>query len=378
MMINDDKGLLTEPQLDLLYSNASKGFVLEKYTTLDDILTSLGVEVYIMPGVRYHDTPSFFDEAIEYWKEVAREIEELLEKYDDESDKDALWGKMMKARGKIQPLQSEKNLWPKMPLRGLYDSERKIIELYPEEMLTEYGGTRMDELLVSTLAHETMHAYFDREEHGVFPYVPTVEEPLAEFGMLLYLNETGSIYINWAYDDVARKRTCYRFGANIYDQYCEGDKLLRSYLEAYKFDVPKYEMPEVDAFGKHVALPVPVGKKRASSRCGDPMAVKSVTPPAFDFVYKVGVCNEHRHEIYITIPSDVMKSKLLAKDDCIEITFYNKRKMDLFKAKVRIITRNRVRLPKVIGNKFIEYYGYERIPFGFFEKVKNEWCAYEI
>lgn len=378
MMINDDKGLLTEPQMDFLYSNASNGFVLEKYTTLNDILTSLGVNVYIMPGVRYHDTPPFFDKAIEYWERVVWGIEEHIEKSDDESEKDALWKEHTKAVRKIQPLQSEKNLWPKMPLRGLYDPEKRIIELYPEEMQTEYEGTRMDELLVSTLAHETMHAYFDREWHSVFPYVPTVEEPLAEFGMLLYLNETGSSYFNWAYDDVASKRTCYRLGANLYDQYCEEDESLRSYLEDYKCEISKYEILEVDASGKHVSLPVPSGKKRASSRSGAPKAVMSVTPLAFDFVYKVGVCNEHRHEIYITIPSDVAKSKMLAKDDGIEITFYDKRKMDLFKAKVRIITRNRVRLPKVSEDKFIEYYGYERIPFSFHEKVKNEWCAYEL
>lgn len=378
MKINDDKGLLKKSQQDLLYSNATKFFFLEKYTTIDDILTSLDVEIYIMPGVRYHDTPSFFDKALEYWTEMTRKIEELIEKTDDESEKDALWKELGKVVGKIQPLKGDKFNWPKMLLRGLYYHKRRVMELYPEEMLTEYGGTCMDELLVSTLAHETMHAYFNREEHGVLPYVPTVEEPLAEFGMLLYLKETGNSYFNWAYDDVAAKRTCYRLGANLFDQYCKGDKSLRGYLEDYKCEIPKYEILEADTSSKHVDLPAPDCKKRTSSGSGAPKAVASVTPPAFDFVYKVGVCNEHRHEIYITIPSDVVKSKLLAKDDSIEITFYDKRKTELLKAKVKILTRNRVLLSKVNQDMFIDCYGYERVTFGFCEKVKNEWCAHEL
>ena len=66
-------------------------------------------------------------------------------------------------------------------------------------MKDEYGGQTMKELLASTLAHEAMHAYFDRQGHDRFPYVIRVEEPLAEFGMLLYLHETKQRhYFHWA------------------------------------------------------------------------------------------------------------------------------------------------------------------------------------
>lgn len=78
-----------------------------------------------------------------------------------------------------------------------------------------YGGMRMDELLVSTLAHETMHAYFNRPGHDKYPYIYLIEEPLAEFGMLVYLHQTGSSYYNWAFNDVRGKRTCYHYGADL-------------------------------------------------------------------------------------------------------------------------------------------------------------------
>ena len=94
----------------------------------------------------------------------------------------------------------------------------------------------MGELLVSTLAHEAMHAYFNRPGHETFPYIYYVEEPLAEFGMLLYLHETKSKFYKWAYDDVKSKTTCYKYGANLMDQclYEGTPSLTRDYLEAYR------------------------------------------------------------------------------------------------------------------------------------------------
>ena len=132
-----------------------------------------------------------------------------------------------------------------MPLRGLYDPKKNQIKLFPEEMQQEYGGQKMDELLVSTLVHETMHAYFNRPRHKCYPYVIFVEEPLAEYGMLLYLHETKSNYYNWAYDDVSSKNTCYKYGAVMMDQYLSGNTTLREYLESYKILIDKYAIPSV-------------------------------------------------------------------------------------------------------------------------------------
>lgn len=101
-------------------------------------------------------------------------------------------------------------------------------------------GLSMYSLLVSTLAHESMHAYFDRTVRHSLPYVGRVEEPLAEFGMLLYLYETNQKYIfNWARNDVRSKRTYYRYGDALMSLHlatadADGYSLTRRDLEIYK------------------------------------------------------------------------------------------------------------------------------------------------
>lgn len=242
MNIIDSKTLLTPKERNLLQSYATMPFNLGGFCSLDDILTKLAVDVHIVSGSPKREVPPFLREALADWMEMVRKINDHMDISDDESEKKFLNEERMKVFGIIQFLQGQMSVWSSMRLRGLYDSERNIIELYPEEMVTEYGGTRMNELLVSTLAHETMHAYFDRDGHSGLPYVPTVEEPLAEFGMLLYLKETGNSYYNWAYKDVKKKHTCYKYGANLMDQHLKESMPypIRQFLEAYKIPLPDY------------------------------------------------------------------------------------------------------------------------------------------
>ena len=231
MQISDQKSLLTGKQLSLLNYCANEPFALGAFHSLDNILTKLNVEVIIEPGIQQRPVPSYLDEAERYWIEKAEEI----------TDRDSR--DFSEIRESIWTIRREKELWQTMALRGLYDPDRNIIKLFPEEMQTEYNGQCMDELLVSTLAHETMHAYFNRPRHKRYPYVLFVEEPLAEFGMLLYLIETQSAYCHWADTDVRNKKTCYRYGAALMDQYLQGDATLRDYLESYKIKLSDYTIP---------------------------------------------------------------------------------------------------------------------------------------
>lgn len=242
MNINDRYKLLTPGQLDLLQKCAKRPFNMGSFCSLDDILTKLGVDVIIEPGILKRTMPSFFNDALKYWEEVATRIKKEIEKAETDSEKNKLNEELKRVLEILQPILPHEMLcWPGMPLRGLYDPVENVIKLYPDEMKEEYGGMRMDELLVSTLAHETMHAYFNRPGHK-FAYIPTVEEPLAEFGMLLYLKDTGSSYYNWALNDVRGKHTCYKYGANLMDQYLKESTPFptRQYLEDFKFKLPAY------------------------------------------------------------------------------------------------------------------------------------------
>jgi hypothetical protein len=229
--IVDNHSLLTPQQAVLLNDSASRSFEfgeLGEFKSIDDILSSLEVKVVIEPGIVKADTPDSLLNTVEYWRkemEAARKSDDVEYRRMASDIFEAIF-------------REEENF--SHELRGLYDPKDKVIRLYPDEMKTEYGGNRMDELLVSTLAHEAMHAYFDRPGHEMFPYLYFVEEPLAEFGMLLYLKETGSEYYDWAHKDVADKKSCYRFGADLMTQHLnQGAESTpqRKSLETYKYDI---------------------------------------------------------------------------------------------------------------------------------------------
>ncbi len=235
MRISNKDNLLTTKQVDLLEKSASKPFMLGDFVSLDDILTKLKVGVFIEPGKPERVVDSYYDKAIEYWRKVYKKLYEMSR--EDES----LRNECQKAEVKIWKLNIERKAHSAMRLLGLYDSQNNIIKLFPEAMADADTG-KMDEYLVSTFAHEVMHAYFNRPGHENYPYAMFVEEPLAEFGMLLYLWKTHSPYYDWAHKEVSGKKCCYRYGAFIMDQYFDGDRSYGKYLEEYKVSIGEFEL----------------------------------------------------------------------------------------------------------------------------------------
>lgn len=239
-----DPVLVSEWQ-NLITAFAKRPFNFGGYSSIDDILDKLGVNVILESGiVSEHVVPRELKDAEKFWEEEYHKLcEENRGTNNDKIRKDRQiaeinWGM---ARQSIY-------FWEKMPLRGCYIPDENVIKLYPDEMKGEYDGKRMEELIVSTLAHEVMHAYFNRPGHNNYPYAVLVEEPLAEFGMLLYLKETNCVFYDWAKADVASKNTCYRYGANLMDQHLSAGQSssLRNYLEAYKIMLPAYSVLEIN------------------------------------------------------------------------------------------------------------------------------------
>ena len=247
MNIIDQNALLTSEQKDLLRENANKTYSFGGFISLDDIVTRLRVDVIIEPGTPIRSVDDYYERALEYWR---RMLEQLYEKIQED---DSLRAECEKIEVKLRKLRVERQAHSSMILLGLYDSQKNVIKLFPEAM-EQANPNMMNEYLVSTFAHEVMHAYFNRPEHDKYPYAMFVEEPLAEFGMLLYLHETHSTYYDWAHDNVSNKRCCYGYGANIMNQYLGGDQSLRKYIEEYKIFIGEYEM--LDELNGNVSLPV--------------------------------------------------------------------------------------------------------------------------
>lgn len=222
MKLIDNHHLLTANQTQLLHQNAGEPFSFGKFKSLDDILTQLDVEVIIEPGIVYHSVPESLKDAEAFWKGLAKRGGETRKL----------------AENTYEEICKEKDELSHTLILGLYDSANNCIILYPEAMMLLDGGMRMDELLVSTLAHETMHAYFNRPGHDKYPYIYFVEEPLAEFGMLVYLHKTGSSYYGWVRRYVLGKSTCYRYGAQI--NLSNSSNIL--FLTNYKIKLPTHSM----------------------------------------------------------------------------------------------------------------------------------------
>lgn len=227
---NGEECLSSDEKL-LLQASTLLNFKLGRYKSIEDLLEKLNVKVIIKPGIEYHAVPSGLDEEKKYWES---EAERLKEEGNEAGEKDA--------EEMLKHIKEEIGEWKSMKIRGCYenDGNEKRIILYPEEMRTECcgDGNDINWLLASTLAHEAMHAYFDRPPHSSLPSVCSVEEPMAEFGMLLFLYETHLIYFKDAENDVCSKRsTPYRYGYALLLQHlkeCGGQTSTRKDLELYK------------------------------------------------------------------------------------------------------------------------------------------------
>lgn len=234
--IRREDELLTKEETLLLQACALLPFKIGSFSSIDDLLRKLGVRIQTAHGIKYHVVPSELLQEKDYWEKEQKKWEENSQEYKE-------------IRDILEKLEGEISGWKdsKIKIRGEYLREGKIIKLYPEEMKEEcerdgkkHPGLSMYSLLVSTLAHESMHAYFDRTVCRSLPYVGHVEEPLAEFGMLLYLYVTNQQYIfNWARNDVRSKQTYYRYGDALMSLHlatadAKGDSLTRRDLVRYK------------------------------------------------------------------------------------------------------------------------------------------------
>lgn len=220
----DESVKLLDPEIVTIIDAALASFTFGGFTSLDDMLFKLEETLVISPDTPTRDVPSGISEWVLYWKNELKRLESLL-------GKDCASNKLYKdAQKELEKAQKEVVAWADMKYLGHYDRFQNEIILYPNNM----PGQDRKEYLVTTFVHEAMHAYFDRHPRELFPYVATVEEPLAEFGMLLFLKETNNTYYEWAYRNVVSKGTCYRYGAALMDRYEKGDNQIRQDLESYK------------------------------------------------------------------------------------------------------------------------------------------------
>ena len=76
-------------------------------------------------------------------------------------------------------------------LLGEYQRENKKVVIYLNniEEYTEHQSEEIKYLIVGVLVHEFFHVFFETTGFGSARYLDTIEEPIAEFGMLYFLEQ---------------------------------------------------------------------------------------------------------------------------------------------------------------------------------------------
>lgn len=253
MMVIENHELLGEENCELLSSISATPFAFGGLASLRDIIDSCRVDVEARKGVDNCSIPKELLDLKNYWKE----------KLDECRERDSCYREISR---RYEEICKEIFEWGEMLKLGEYISSEKKIVLYPDAM-RQCDMVHFDQLLVSTFVHETMLAYFDRDGHEMYPYIPFIEEPLAEFGMLLFLKESGHKFYGWAYDNVKNKKTCYRFGAALMDRHIkEGqNSTIRQFLEQYKVYVAERPMCPTENVDGSIIVDAPqCGKNNAN------------------------------------------------------------------------------------------------------------------
>lgn len=273
MKIICKSALLEVEEENMLRHYAALPFELGGYDSLDDIVTSLGIKVVVEEGICDNWVPDELFDASKVWECMGNSLEDEvkgLRKYSQK--KQRYWH----ARAEQKRIDEEIALWLEMDRMGYYDADENQIVLFPEMVDTvtaknafrsivpynkycdekvknnSFYRSAWAEHMLTAFVRAVMHAYFCRYGHAKAPYLPFIEEPLTEFGVLLYLKKTHSVFYHWAYADIKEMPTCHHYGTCIMEQYMDLGKreLIFDFFEHFRDDmslVSQTSVREVDA-----------------------------------------------------------------------------------------------------------------------------------
>lgn len=222
-------------------------------------------------------------------------LKELLPKSNKGNETDELLNRIARLNAKIEKIsgiigrlkdEGKDSYVVELALLGYY-KRRPDPEIHL--MMKTLGGD--DQLTAIVFVHELMHAYFDMHKPEVgHPCCPSIEEPIAEYGMLSFMDIFERHYpkydgiFNRAIDHVRRKQdelgTChYGFG---YYLYCDKAGYGADWISLFHSYCPviSVDSPEVKAYESFVS---PI-KYPASEWSCEERLYKVLKPRRFCFV----------------------------------------------------------------------------------------------
>ena len=119
--VRKEDELLTKEETLLLQACTLLPFKIGRFSSIDDLLSELGVCIQIAPGIKCHVVPSELLQEKDYWKKELKKWKEGSPEYNE-------------IRDIQEKIKNEISAWEAFPIRGEYLREDKIIKLYHEEM----------------------------------------------------------------------------------------------------------------------------------------------------------------------------------------------------------------------------------------------------
>jgi hypothetical protein len=209
MIIIDKDNLLSQELTDLIKDTANVPYRIEGFTCLEDLHIKEKIKVYIE---RKTDKIVLHEQTLD---RLAKEID---------------FCKSEKRKVEIHRIRESISNVIRL---GEYKPQEKSIYLYFDTIMAAGGKN----CFLTTYIHEMMHAYYDRQGHEQYPYIYEIEEPLAEAGMLLFLNKTHNQILPWAKQNVKAKFPVlkdYAYGADLYEEWEIKHTDLEEKVEHYK------------------------------------------------------------------------------------------------------------------------------------------------
>lgn len=265
-------------------------------------------------------------------------------------------------------------------------------------------------LMGQVMLHEYFHSFYYHVGLGTQHAFNCAEEPMAEYGSLVMLDNVASSIehlapiandaLKYTFNKVKRKQTCtgktaaYGFGAYLFDahkndyplliaRYANVSSLLKvrsKEASEYKYMVyPTYPCKKEKTAYEKLKNLIESGEKSIEKLGVDKATstkkgIKRPKSTLYDFEKNFGV----HPRVWTTIPVDIAKSKSLGKGATITISFYDQTGAWLFDDTITISTINRLTLTTDIQAKFMDRYGLDKVPFGFREVSPRQWEAHEL
>ena len=280
-----------------------------------------------------------------------------------------------------------------IPLLGYYERT----DSGPEIHLMMKTLLREDEPLSLTgmvFVHELMHAFFDNRGPSVtHPECRIIEEPIAEFGMLCFMEMFERYYPDYkGIMDVAKKHVekkqyslglChYGFGAYLFEDKADFGV---DWVSLFHSSCPMVieSAPEVRAYKSMIS---PIRYPHYERVC-EWKLYDVLKPKRFFFVCKPGWRKDGR-EVYFQVNKFVADSTPFMIDyppkKEVVITFYDKSGTKLFTDIASVQSRGRFRPQKVLTTMFYKVFGMAKQEFAFYEVKPSdgirpaEWVACEL